>query len=60
MAKAKPKQLIKTKDGLSVCVEAQKMSDVFICRWGIDIAEKIAELVLEKIRSKRKVLKGEL
>lgn len=59
MAKAKHKQL-KTKDGLSVCEEAQKMSDIFICRWGIDIAEKIAALVLEKIQAKRKVLKGEL
>lgn len=59
MAKNK-KQLNKTKDGNSVCDEAQKMSDVFICRYGIETAERIAVLILEKIRAKRKALEGEL
>ena len=60
MAKGKKQKNDKTKEGTEICDEAQKMSDVFICRYGIDDAERIATLILEKIKAKRKALNGEL
>lgn len=58
MAKSKKQPTDKTKNGSTVCVEAQKMSDIFICHYGIEQAERIAVLILEKIRAKLKSLKG--